>query len=95
MKMKKTLLLGLMYGMGVTLLTATLLTGCTDSQIASMGALGSSHTVQVYSGGVCIATYTSTGKVTSGEHGTRFAFRDKNTGCYTRVTGTVVVTTND
>ncbi len=67
------------------------LVSCTDAQCAGRASLGSSMKVTLYSGGGAVKTWTSTGKVTSGDHGTRFAFKDKETGMYIRVTGTVSV----
>lgn len=67
------------------------LVSCTDAECASRSSLGSSMKVTMYSGGEAVKTWTSTGKVTSGEHGTRFAFKDKETGMYIRVIGTVSV----
>lgn len=72
-------------------LTAVGTAGCTDSQRASIGALGSKHTIILYSGGREVRRWISTGKVTTGEYGSRFAFRDAATGKYVRVTGTVAV----
>jgi hypothetical protein len=67
------------------------LCGCTDSKWKSYTSLGSSMRVTLYSGGEAVKTWVSTGKVTSGEHGTRFAFVDSKTKAYVRVTGDVCV----
>lgn len=72
------------------------LSGCTDSWWGSVTSLGNSHKIELYQDGEVVRTWISTGKVESGEHGTRFAFVDKETGAYTRIgTVGVVVTTLD
>ena len=77
------------------LLSLLLVWGCSlrvqIAQGSSIGALGSKHTVILYSGGQEVGRWTSTGKVTSGEHGTRFAFKDSESGKYIRVMGPVAV----
>ena len=45
------------------------LTGCTDAEMASFGALGSKSTGTCYSGGVKIFEDESTGKVSQGASG--------------------------
>jgi hypothetical protein len=75
----------------VLILCLLCLTSCTDSFRSSFTSLGSEHRVCLYSGGKLVREWRSTGKVTSGEHGTRFAFRDKETKSYIRVTGNVTV----
>lgn len=67
------------------------LVSCTDAKCASRASVGSPMRVKLYSGGELVGEWTSTGKVESGEHGTRFAFKDKETGAYVRVMGNVSV----
>lgn len=86
-----------------TLITLTIiaslfaLTACTDSWWGSVGALGNECRVEFYQDGKVVRTWTSTGKVTTGDNGTRYAFVDKATGAYVRigVQNTVVTTIED
>ena len=64
---------------------------CTDAECASSTSLGSSMKVTLYSGGNAVRTWTSTGKVKNAPREEIFAFKDKETGAYIRVTGTVSV----
>ncbi len=62
-----------------------ILVGCTDAEWASTTSVGSEFSVELFSAGEIVRTWTSTGKVITGEHGARYAFVDKETGKYVRV----------
>ena len=68
------------------------LVSCTDAARAKIGALGSEHKVELYSGGQLVRTWISTGKVLTEEHSDGYTFNDKKTNVLVRVSGTVVVT---
>ena len=74
---------------------AFVLVGCTDAQRASITSLGSTCTVTFYQDGKVVQTWQSTGKVATGEAGTRYAFRDAATQKYIRVgVANTIVTQN-
>lgn len=74
-----------------SVLLAGLMFGCTDAEWSQAKAFGSKFKVTVYSGGVAVKTYTSTGKVDT-EHGSDgWYFTDQATGGLVRVSGTVLI----
>jgi hypothetical protein len=72
-------------------LIALLNAGCTDAARANLGAYGNEHRVRMYNGGVLVAEWTSTGKVTSLENSDGWQFMDKETGKLVRVGGDVII----
>jgi hypothetical protein len=83
MKLRGTLLLGILS-----------LVGCTDAEMARLGAYGNEHTVTLYSGGKPVREWTSTGKVKSEQNSDGYFFEDKATGRLVRVTGDLVIQAN-
>lgn len=73
------------------LVLVLLLVGCTDSQVASVQALGKECHIRMYNGGVLVAEWTSTGKVTTMENSDGWQFKDKETGNLVRVGGDVII----
>lgn len=65
--------------------------GCTDAWLGTLDALGSRHTVTLYSGGKVVKTWTSTGKVETETDSDGYYFVDESTGKLVRVTGDVVI----
>jgi len=65
--------------------------GCSDAAFASMGSLGESHKITLYSGGKIVREWISTGKIENETSSDGFYFRDKSTGKLVRVTGDVVI----
>lgn len=53
----------------LTIAAASQISGCTDAEMASWGALGSKSTVTCWSGGQKIFEDESTGKVSQGQSG--------------------------
>lgn len=68
------------------------LSSCTDAYKSQWGGLGDKHTIEMYSGGVLVRTWISTGKVESSEHSDGFYFRDIDCDCNVEVSGDVVIT---
>ena len=69
--------------------------GCTDAYSSKVGGLGSEHKVELYSGGVLVRSWISTGKVLSSEQSDGYFFRDKETKVNVEVSGTIVITRID
>lgn len=70
---------------------SALAAGCTDTERARFGALGSSGTVVCYSGGHEFYRGTSTGKIHNAEHSDGYEFKDAATGKLVRVQGDCLV----
>lgn len=69
-----------------------LMSSCTDAKFAKIGGYGDEFTVQMYSGGVLVREWTSSGKVKSEEGSDGYYFMDKNTDQLVEVAGDVVIT---
>ena len=70
------------------------LSACTDAGWDSaVGQLNEEHTIRLYSGGQLVREWTSTGAVKDDESGAGFAFREKETGKFVRVQGSITVET--
>lgn len=67
------------------------LNSCTDASIAGVQALGKEHKVTLYSGGVAVKEWTSTGKVMSMTDSDGWKFKNKETGKLVRVGGNVTI----
>lgn len=77
--------------LAVAVLACVLVSGCTDSYRSSWEALGSEHRITVWSGGVAVKVYMSTGKTHTEHDSDGWYFRDKATGKLVRVSGTVTI----
>lgn len=75
----------------VALTSLLLLAGCKDATRAQWSGLGSNHKITVYSGGVAVATFHSTGSVSNQEYSDGYFFEDAATGKLVEVSGTVVI----
>ena len=64
---------------------------CTDATRAKIGGYGDEHKVEMYSGGVKVREWTSSGKVKSEENSDGYFFNDKDTGKLIEVAGDVVI----
>lgn len=69
-----------------------IITSCTDATISQFGALNDEHKIEMYSGGVKVKEWISTGKVNSVDGSDGYFFRDKECQCNVEVSGDVVVT---
>lgn len=75
----------------LALISLLLTSACTDASRASIAALGNEHRVRMYNGGVLVAEWTSTGKVTTMTDSDGWQFMDKETGKLVRVGGDVII----
>ena len=65
--------------------------GCKDATRAQWKAMGSKHKVTVYSGGVAVRTFTSTGNVSNEAQTDGWYFEDDATHKLVEVAGPVVI----
>jgi hypothetical protein len=69
-----------------------LLPGCTDARVSELMAYGDPHHIRVYSGGVLIGEWTTTGAVLNEPQSDGYLFRDAATQQMVRVSGEVIIT---
>jgi hypothetical protein len=72
-------------------LSLYLFTGCTGASIAKFESLGSKHKITLYSGGIAVRTWHSTGYIQNEEHSDGFYFKDDVSGKLIRVSGDIVI----
>ena len=65
--------------------------GCTDTDVSKIFAIGKSGTVKLYSGGIIVEQWQSTGYVHTEEKSDGYLFKDSKTGKLIRVSGDVVI----
>lgn len=65
--------------------------GCSDANKAAMSAWGKKHRVMLYSGGVKIGQWTTSGKIENESKSDGYYFRDDATGKVVMVDGDVVI----
>jgi hypothetical protein len=65
--------------------------GCKDATRAQYNALGRPHKITVYSSGVAVKTYYSTGNVSNSGNSDGWYFENKETGKLVEVAGTIVI----
>jgi hypothetical protein len=66
-------------------------TGCTSADRAKIGSLGSHHKITLYSGGVAVRTWHSSGYINNEEHSDGYYFEDDITHKLIRVSGSIVI----
>lgn len=77
----------------ILLIAMITMTSCTDGHWdATIGALNEQHSIEMYSGGKLVRSWTSTGKVSSEASSDGYVFRCKDTDKLVRVSGDVVIT---
>ena len=64
---------------------------CKDAEIAQFMSAGSEHTVELWSCGTKIGSWTSTGNISNESSSDGFFFKDKETGKLIEVSGTVII----
>lgn len=74
---------------------ALILASCTDAKRDKVWGYGKKYTVEVFSGGQLVRTYTSSGKVSSESGTDGYYFNNAVTGKLTEVSGTIVITQVD
>lgn len=68
-----------------------LLVGCTDTDRASIGALGSAAHITCYSADKVILDTESTGRIQTVDHSDGWEFKDAKDGKFTRVSGPCII----
>ncbi len=81
-----------LLGVGLILLLAGIVTGCTDAQRGKLGAIGESAKVECWSGGQLIFVGVSSGKISSERNSDGYNFVDRKTDKYMEVSGNCVIT---
>ena len=73
-----------------------LFTSCTDAQFSKRVAnYGNSFKIEMYSGGVIVRSWISTGKVATEAQSDGYFFKDAATGKLVEVSGDIVITNVD
>lgn len=75
----------------VAVLCSAWLCGCTNSGWKNITTLGSDAHVRLYSGGVLIGEWDSSGKVITEDHSDGYRFVDKKTGKLVRIAGQIII----
>jgi hypothetical protein len=65
---------------------------CTDAEVSRLMAYGDPHRIRVYSGGVLIGEWTTTGAVINEPQSDGYLFTDAATNEMVRVSGEVIIT---
>jgi hypothetical protein len=65
--------------------------GCSNAGYSRLTASGQDHTIELYSGGEKIRTWTSSGKVYCEEQSDGYYFQDSETKQLVRVSGTLII----
>jgi len=73
------------------LLITLLVTGCTTADRAKVFALGSHHKITLYSGGIAVRSWHSSGAINNEEHSDGYYFMDDSSGKLIQVSGPVVI----
>lgn len=77
----------------ISVIALFLVSSCTDAKREKMLMnYGKEFTVEMYSGGQLVRTWTSSGKVSSEAQSDGYYFKDKATGKLVEVAGDVVIT---
>ena len=66
--------------------------GCTDARVSQLMAYGDPHHIRVFSGGVLIGEWTTTGAVLNEPQSDGYLFTDAATRQIVRVSGEVIIT---
>jgi hypothetical protein len=67
------------------------LTGCTDANRAKWASIGGKHKITLYSGGVAVRTWHSSGYIQNEEKSDGYYFMDDSTGRLVTISGQVVI----
>ena len=65
--------------------------GCTDAENAARASRGRDHRGRLYSGGNVVGEWTSQGHTRSPEGSSVLVFKDKASGLYVKVRGTIAI----
>lgn len=75
----------------LSLIAIVSLAGCTSADRAKVFALGSKHKITLYSGGVAVRVWHSSGAISNKEHSDGYYFMDDATGKLVSVSGQIVI----
>ena len=75
----------------IILLLIFSLAGCTSAQVAKFQSLGSKHKITLYSGGVAVRVWHSSGYINNEEHSDGYYFQDDETHKLVSVSGQIVI----
>ena len=81
-----------MGGTVVAVASMLLFCGCTSATRQKIASFGEPHKIEMYSGGVKVCEWESTGYVRSEENSDGYFFTDRKTGKLVKVIGDVVIT---
>jgi len=73
------------------LIALYLFTGCTSADRAKLGSIGSHHKITLYSGGIAVKVWHSSGYINNEEHSDGYYFMDDTSGKLIRVSGNIVI----
>jgi hypothetical protein len=75
----------------IVLLLIFSMAGCTSADRAKVFAYGSHHKITLYSGGVAVRVWHSSGAINNEEHSDGYYFMDDTSGKLIRVSGDIVI----
>lgn len=76
----------------IYLLLLLSLAACSDAERSAVSAFGKKHRVKMFSGGVVVGEWTSSGKIENESGSDGYYFKDDATGKMTTVSGDVTIT---
>lgn len=85
--MKKTKLFVLL----TLIVSSVMIIGCKNSTFAQLRSLGTKHRVTLYSGGVAVGTWISTGNVSNQKSSDGYYFEDEATKKLIEISGTTII----
>ena len=65
--------------------------GCTSADRAKIFAYGSKHKITLYSGGIAVKVWHSSGAISNEAHSDGYYFKDDETGKLVSVSGQIVI----
>jgi hypothetical protein len=76
---------------GLLIWAILLTTGCTNAERAKWGSLGGKHKITLYSGGIAVRVWHSTGYIKNEEHSDGYYFEDDLTHKLVTISGEVAI----
>lgn len=80
-----------MISRALLILIAFSLISCTSADRAKLGSIGSHHKITLYSGGIAVRVWHSSGVIQNEEHSDGYYFMDDTTRRLVRVSGDLVI----
>ena len=75
----------------IAILLPTIFSNCSNAEFSGLSALGKEHKIQLYSGGVLVKEWTSTGVVKNNQGSDGWYFQDKETKRFVTISGDIVI----